>query len=571
MKNEEIATAFQTLADVLEIKGANAFRVNAYRRASRIVEGLGADVAGLSSSGELREIPGIGEGTASLIDEYLESGRMSALDDERKTIPKGLIELLAVPGLGPKTIGLLWKELDVRSLSRLKRALRGGRILDLPGMGRKKVENIRAGVAAYESRTGRLTLGVVLPMARGIVGELERMTEVKQIELAGSVRRYRETIGDIDVLVASTRPDRVIEAFTHLEQVEEVLAAGSTKASVRIAGALQVDLRVVEPASWGAALVYFTGSADHNVRLRGLAIDRGMKLNEYALLKGERAVAAKTEAAVYSKLGLEFVPPELREDRGEVEAAQAGELPELIEVGDMRGDLHVHSNWSDGHGTIEEMARACRRRGYAYMSINDHSRSLGIAHGLDPARLDEQMEEINAVNSKLKRFTILRGTEVDILSDGTLDLPDELLERLDIVVASIHSGFSQSSDQITGRIVSAIENPNVDIIAHPTGRLLGSREPYAVDLERVMKAAAEAGTALEINAYHERLDLCDTNARRARDLGVDVVISTDSHRPDDLNSMELGVHTARRGWLRKADVLNTRPLRSLLSRLRNGS
>ncbi len=568
MKNEEISAAFQTLADVLEIKGANAFRVNAYRRASRIVEGLSADIAELSSSGAVREIPGIGEGTATLIEEYLETGKMSALEDERKSIPKGLIELLEVPGLGPKTIGLLWTKLNVRSLSKLKRALRGDKILELPGMGKKKVENIRAGVTAYESRSGRLTLGVVLPIGRRIVEELGRMREVKRIELAGSVRRYRETIGDIDVLVASTSPDRVIEAFTHLEHVEEVLAAGSTKASVRVSGALQVDLRVVEPASWGAALVYFTGSADHNVRLRGLAIDAGLKLNEYALLKGERAVASRTEEAVYSRLGLSYVPPELREDRGEIEAAMKDELPDLIELGDVCGDLHVHSDWSDGHATIEDMALACRRRGYRYMSINDHSKSLGIAHGLAIERLERQMEEVDALNARLRNFTVLKGTEVDILSDGNVDFPDELLERLDVVVASIHSGFAQSSDQITGRILSAIANPNVDIIGHPTGRLLGSREPYAVDLERVMNAAAESGTALEINAYHERLDLNDTNARRARDLGVGIVISTDSHRPDDLDSMELGVHTARRGWLRRADVLNARTLRSLRSWLR---
>lgn len=567
MKNEEIAAAFGTLADILEIKGADRFRVNAYRRVSRIVEGLSVDVANLIESGELRDIPGVGEGTASLMEEYVATGRMSTLEEERGSIPKRLIELLSIPGLGPKTIGLLWKELDVKSISRLKRALRGEKILDLPGMGRKKVENIRAGLAAYESRSGRLTLGVVLPVARGIVNELEGMREVKAIELAGSVRRYRETIGDIDVLVASGSPGPVIQTFTGLDTVEEVLAAGKTKASVRVSGALQVDLRVVEPSSWGAALVYFTGSADHNVRLRGLAQDLGMRLNEYELLKGERRVAARTEVAVYRKLGLEFIPPELREDRGEVEAALTGDLPELVDVSDMRGDLHVHSDWSDGHATVEQMARLAKRRGYTYMSVNDHSRSLGVAHGLTPERLEEQMKEIDAVNARLKGFTVLTGTEVDILSDGSLDLPDDLLERLDVVVASVHSGFSQSSDRITGRMVSAIENPNVNIIGHPTGRLLGSREPYAVDLDRVMKAAAENGTALEINAYHERLDLCDVNARRAGELGVGIVISTDSHRPEDLASMELGVRTARRGWLRKSHVLNTLPLRSLRKRL----
>ncbi len=541
--------------------------MNAYRRASRIVESLAVDVSDLVESNELRDIPGIGKGTASLIEEHLETGRMSVLEAERKTIPRGLIELLSIPGLGPKTIGLLWKELNVKSLAGLKRALRGGKILDLPGMGKKKVENIGSGIVAYESRSGRLTLGAVLPIAHDIVRALGELTDVREIELAGSVRRFRETIGDIDVLVASTRPEPVIRAFTELPSVEEVLAAGTTKASVRLGGALQVDLRVVKPASWGAALIYFTGSADHNVRLRGLAQELGMKLNEYALQKGERTVAARTEESVYRKLGLPFIPPELREDRGEVDAALAGELPELIELSDIRGDLHVHSDWSDGHATIEGMARAAKRRGYRYMSVNDHSRSLGIAHGLTPERLARQAEEIDEVNTRIKSFTVLKGTEVDILSDGSLDLPDDVLARLDVVVASIHSGFSQSSDRITGRMISAIENPNVDIIGHPTGRLLGTREPYAVDLDRVMEAAAEHGTALEINAYHERLDLCDVNARRAAELGVRVVISTDSHRSDDLESMELGVRTARRGWLRKSDVLNTLPLRSLLKTL----
>ncbi|MFH1501459.1 MAG: DNA polymerase/3'-5' exonuclease PolX [Candidatus Eisenbacteria bacterium] len=568
MKNEEIVGTLSLLADVLEIKGANAFRVNAYRRASRVVESLSADVAQLAESGELRDIPGIGDGIASLMEEFVESGTMSVLESERKTIPRGLVELLSVPGLGPKTIGLLWSELNVRSLSGLKRALRGGKILDLPGMGAKKVENLRAGVVAYESRSGRLTLGVVLPIARGLIDALADLPEVREIEQAGSVRRFRETIGDIDVLVASTKPEAVVRAFTELPSVEEVLAAGATKASVRVSGALQVDLRVVDPASWGAALVYFTGSADHNVRLRGLAQDLGMKLNEYALTKGDRRVAARTEEGVYGKLGLQFIPPELREDRGEVDAALEGELPELIELEDVRGDLHVHSDWSDGHASIEEMARASKHRGYRYMSVNDHSRSLGVAHGLTPERLERQMSEIDDINGRVKGFTVLKGTEVDILSDGSLDLPDELLERLDVVVASIHSGFSQSSDRITARMVSAIENPHVDVIGHPTGRLLGTREPYAVDMERVMGAAAENGTALEINAYHERLDLCDVHARRAAELGVRIVISTDSHRPDDLASMELGVRTARRGWLTRADVLNTLPLGSLRKMLR---
>ncbi len=362
----------------------------------------------------------------------------------------------------------------------------------------------------------------------------------------------------------------MIEAFTTLPRVTEVLAAGTTKASVRVSDGLQMDLRVVPPESYGAALSYFTGSKEHNVHLRGLAQSKGLKLSEYGLFKGDRRVAGRTEEAIYRKLGMQYVVPELREDRGEVEAALEGRLPELVELGDIRGDLHVHSDYSDGHSTIEEVARAAKARGYRYVSINDHSRSLGVANGLSVERLMEQGEEIARVNERVKGITVLRGTEVDILSDGSLDFPDEVLEQLDVVVASIHSGFQQSRDRITGRILSAMENPHVDIIGHPTGRLLGTRPPYDVDLERVMEAAAETGTALETNAHYERLDLNDVNARRAAEMGVRIAISTDAHHPDQMWMMELGVHTVRRGWLRREDVLNTLPLRSLRKVLRRG-
>ncbi len=567
MKNKEIAAIFRSLADILEIKGEEPFRVSAYRRVARILDDLTSDVADLLESGELTRIPGVGKGTADRIAQYLETGKIADYERERKTIPKGLVELLAIPGLGPKTIGLVWKELNVKSLAGLKRALRGGKILDLPGMGAKKVEKIEAGIRAYESRSGRLTLGAILPTAEGIVGDLREATGIDRVSLAGSVRRYRETIGDIDVLVASSRARAVVDAFTALPCVEEVLAAGTTKASVRVSGALQVDLRVVKPESWGAALMYFTGSKAHNIRLRGIAQDVGLKLNEYGLFDGDRRIAGRTEEEVFKKLGLEFVVPELREDRGEVEAALEGRLPELVTRADIRGDLHVHTDWSDGHATIEEMARAAKRLGLKYISVNDHTHSLGVAHGLTVERLEAQIDEIAGVNARLKGFTVLTGTEVDILSDGSLDLPDDILERLDVVVASIHSGFGQSQDRITGRILSAIENPHVDIIGHPTGRLLGTREPYAVDLERVMRAAADTGTALEINAYHERLDLNDVNARRAAEMGVLLSIGTDAHHPDQLWMIELGLRTARRGWLGPRNLLNTLTPASLLKKL----
>ena len=570
MKNLEIAGIFEQMADVIEIKGGEPFRASAYRRAARVLTDLPEDVADVAREGRLTELAGVGKGTAQKIEEYLETGAVSAFAEEMESVPEGLLELLAVPGLGPKTIGLLWKELGVRSLKDLRRELRRDAIQKLPGLGQKKVENIEAGVRAYLSRSGRSTLGSMLPSAESMLADLRESGAVLSADLAGSVRRGRETIGDIDILAASNRPREVIDAFTGLSSVEEVLAAGGTKASVRIGGAVQVDLRVVEPSSYGAALLYFTGSKDHNVHLRGLAQERGAKLNEYGLTKGERTLAARTEEAVYHKLGLEFIPPELREDRGEVEAAAEGELPELIELTDIRGDLHVHSDWSDGLASIEEMARAAKARGYSYVAITDHSRSLGIAHGLSVERLAEQREEIENVNRRLKGIRVLAGTEVDILSDGSIDFPDDELEKLDIVVASIHSGFNQSEDRITGRIVSAIENPHVDIIAHPTGRLLETRQAYAVDLDRVFEAAADAGTALEINAHHQRLDLNDVAARRAVQLGATLVINTDSHHADQLWSMELGVVTARRGWVEAASVLNTLTTSKLLRRLSAG-
>jgi DNA polymerase (family 10) len=570
MKNQEIADIFERIADILEIQGEGVFHVNAYRRAARIVEDLPGDVADLLESGELLNTKGIGKATADGIAEYLKTGRMSRYEEARKAIPKGLVELLSIPGLGPKTIGLLWRELDVKSLKSLKRALKGRKILDLPGIGSKKVENIEAGIRVYESRTGRLTLGTVLPASLATVSELKEATGIDEIEVAGSIRRWRETIGDIDILALSSDARPVIDAFTTLPRVTEVLAAGSTKASVRVADGLQMDLRVVPPESYGAALNYFTGSKEHNVRLRGIAQSMGLKLSEYGLFKGERRVAGKTEESIYRKLGMEYVEPELREDRGEIEAALEGELPELLELSDIRGDLHAHSNYSDGHASIEEMARAAKARGYSYISMNDHTHSLGVAHGLTVERLLEQGEEIDAVNKRLKGFTVLKSTEVDILSDGSLDFPDDVLGDLDIVVASIHSGFQHSMDKITGRMVSAIENPHVDIIGHPTGRLLGTRPAYDVDLERVMEAAAEHGTALEINSHYDRLDLNDVNSRRAAEMGVKVAISTDSHHIDHLWMMELGVRTARRGWLTRDDVLNTLTLARLLKAIGRG-
>ncbi len=567
MKNREIAHLFEALANILEIQNVNRFRVNAYRRVARALEELTVDVAGLIESGEITGIPGIGKGTAAAISEYLETGTIGSYEQAKAEIPKGLLELLAISGLGPKTVGLFWRELNIRSLRELKRRVHSEKLLALPGMGEKRIERIQAGIRAYESGAGRMLIGTALSLAEMVKAELQKVPGVTEVSAAGSMRRWKETIGDVDLLVTGGSPEATIEAFTSMPGVEEILASGSTKASVRIEETLQVDLRVVSKSEWGAALMYFTGSKEHNVRLRALAREQGLKLNEYGLFKGEEKLSSRTERAVYRKLGMAWVPPELREDRGEVEAAIEGRLPRLVEMEDIRGDLHMHSVWSDGSSTIEEVARAAEARGYEYIIVSDHSRSLKIANGLSIERLEQQALEIDDVNRRVKGIVVLKGTEADILSDGSVDYPDEVLERLDVVVASIHSGFQQSSDRITGRIISAMENPHVDIIGHPTGRLIGRREAYRVDMERVMEAAAETGTALEINCHDERIDLNDVHIRQAAEMGVELSLGTDSHDVSQMWAIVIGVHTARRGWLGPESLLNTLTLEALLSAL----
>jgi DNA polymerase (family 10) len=531
MKNREIAHLFESLANILEIQGANQFRVNAYRRVARALEELTVDVAGLVESGEITEISGIGKGTAAAISEFLETGTIEGYEEAKAKIPKGLLELLAIS----------------------------------PGMGEKKIERIQAGIRAYESGAGRMLLGTAISLAEMVKAEMQKVPGVTEVSVAGSMRRWKETIGDVDVLVTGGSPEAAIDAFTSMPGVKEVLASGSTKASVRIEEAFQVDVRVVSKSEWGAALMYFTGSKEHNVRLRALARERGLRLNEYGLFKGDGKLSSRTERAVYRKLGMAWVPPELREDRGEVEASLEGRLPRLVEMEDIRGDLHMHSVWSDGGSTIEEVARAAKARGYEYIVVSDHSRSLRIANGLSIEKLEQQAEEIDDVNRRVRGIKVLKGTEADILSDGSVDYPDEVLERLDVVVASIHSGFQQPSDRITGRIITAMKNPHVDIIGHPTGRVIGRREAYGVDMERVMEAAAETGTALEINCHDERIDLNDVHARQAAEMGVKLSLGTDSHDVSQMWEIVIGVHTARRGWLGPESLLNTLTLEALLS------
>jgi DNA polymerase (family 10) len=471
---------------------------------------------------------------------------------------------MEIPGMGPKTLSMLHKEKGINNLSQLEKALDDGSLLGLFGMGEKKVENIKRGIQLLKQSKGRMNLGIAFPVAKRIVEVLREKAGSRKIEWAGSLRRMKENIGDIDILATGPNQEKIVETFTHLPEVKEILASGETKASIIVEGGVQIDLRVVEEGSYGAALQYFTGSKAHNIHLRGISKAKGIKINEYGVFKGEKKIAGKDERDVYRVLGMEWIEPELREDRGEIEAAKENRLPDLVKEADIKGDFHVHSKWSDGTSSIEEIAKAAQKKGYQYVALCDHSKSLRIAHGLDESRLMKQIEEIDQVNEKMKGFQILKGTEVDILADGNLDLSEKVLEKLDLVAAAIHSGFKQEREKMTKRITRALENPLVRILVHPSGRLLGARDPYEVDIDEVMETAKKYGKALEINAYFERLDLDDIRCRKAKEMGIPLAIGTDSHHLDQMWMISLGVAVARRGWLEKKDVLNTMSLKEIL-------
>ncbi len=562
MKNRMIAEMFEKIADVLEYQGEIAFKVNAYRKAARVIRDMQEDIEEVWREGRLTEIPGIGKALATKIDEYLTTGKMTKYEEVVGSVPAGLIELLEIQNLGPKTVALANKELGVESLADLKRVIADGSLAQLPGMGQKKVENILKGIELYEKAQERISIGVALPLVEEIIGQLKEKTGLDAITHAGSVRRMKETVGDIDILVQTDQGAQVIQQFVHLPQVTRILAAGDTKGSVIVEDRIQIDLRAIRRESFGAALQYFTGSKAHNIHLREIAKKAGLKINEYGVFRGEEKIAGETEEEVYGSLNLAWIPPEMREDRGEIELAARRQLPQLIELNDIRGDLHVHSKWSDGGATIEEVVRAASARGYAYIAICDHSKSVKYARGLEEERVWQKVEEIREVQKKFPHIKILAGTEVDILADGSLDYSDELLAQLDIVVAAVHQGFKQ---QVTERLLSAMENPNVLIIAHPTGRLISKREGYEMKIEKVLKKAAETGTVLEINSYYDRLDLSDVNARRAKEMGVKLAIDTDTHQLYQLDMIKLGVGVARRAWLKAEDVVNTWPLEKLLA------
>ncbi len=567
MKQVEIADAFEQIADLLELKGENPFRIRAYRRAALNLKNLTEEIETLAKSGSLEEIPGIGKDLAAKIQEMLTTGHLRYLGELQKEIPPSLSNLVNIPGVGPKTARLLYDRFKVKSMEHLEELVKAGKLRTLPGFQQKKEENILRGIQLLKAGQERMSLGVAVVLADEILKSLKGFSEIKRISVAGSLRRRKETIRDIDILITSTHPAKVMDHFIQLPIVGQVQAHGPTKSSIRTKQGIQVDLRVVDPDAFGAALVYFTGSKEHNIRIRSLAIRRGLTVNEYGVFqeKSGRKLAGREEEDVYKVLGLRWMPPELREDSGEIEASAAGRLPHLVELKDFKGDFHIHSDWSDGHHSIEEVASAAKARGYRYMLLSDHSQSLRIAGGLTEKELLEEMGEVRRLNKRLAPFRILMGAEVDILPDGRMDYPDRLLSKLDLVIAAVHSAFKQPEETMTGRIVKALSNPYVSIVAHPTGRLLGQREPYQVDLQEVFRAARETGTALEINSCTQRLDLNDVHARQARESGVKLVVSTDTHSLDQLDSIGLGISMARRAWVEPSDLLNTMNLKDLLA------
>ena len=567
MRNLEIAKLFHEIADLLEIKDENIFKIRAYRRAAMNLESLTEEIEAVAAHGGLAEIAGIGKDLAAKIQQALETGRLEYLEGLRAEIPRGVVELMAIPGVGPKTAKLLFQQLQVDSVEKLEALALQGQLLGLPGVKQKTVENILKGIQVVKAGRERMPLGRALPLAHELVQILETLPDVKQISLAGSLRRMRETVKDVDLLITSTKPAKVMAVFTALPQVAEVLLQGETKATIRHREGIQVDLRVVEPDCFGAALQYFTGSKAHNIRVRELAVRKGLKVSEYGIFNeatGTR-IAGATEEEVYTAIGLPYIPPELREDAGEIEAAIEGRLPELLTLSDLRGDLHTHTNWTDGHHPLEALIEAAQRRGYEYIIISDHSRSATVAGGLSEEKLLDQISQVRALSKKYTKIRILAGSECDILADGSLDFSDRVLTQLDIAVCAVHSRFKQDRAGMTARIVKALANPYVHIFAHPTGRLIGERDPYDVDLEAVFAAAKQYGKALEINAQPSRLDLNDHHARRAKELGVRLAISTDTHSLNQLDNMSLGVATARRAWIEKSDVINTWPLDRLLA------
>ena len=559
MENVEIAATFEEVADLLEITGANPFRVRAYRNAARTIESYAIPMRTLvAEHADLTELPAIGKDMAKYIGELVVKGRLSVLEELAEEVPRSLVALMRLPGLGPKRARKLWEEIGVETVADLRRAAEAGEVANLSGFGDKTQERILKGIAALEKRQGRLRLADADQIVEPLLAWLRADPAVDRVEVAGSMRRRLETIGDIDLLAIATDADAAMARFTSYGRVRTVEIAGPTRGTVVLDSGLQVDLRILPPDDYGAALQYFTGSKEHNVALRTRAVGMGLKVSEYGVFRDEERVAGATEEDVYAALDLLWMPPELRENRGEIEAAAGNRLPALVALEDMRGDLQMHSTWSDGRQTLREMAEGCRAKGYAYMAITDHSKNLAMTGGLDAKRLKEQWIELEAVRTQVPEITIFRSMEVDILRDGSLDLEDELLAQLDLVLVSVHTLLDLPQAAQTARVLRALRHPSVHIFAHPTGRLINQREPIQVDMDEIFACAVETGIALECNAHPNRLDLKDSHLMAAKARGIPIVISTDAHQVRELDLMRYGVEQARRGWLEPDDVLNTR-------------
>lgn len=573
LSNSQVAEVFQEIASLLEIKGENTFKVRAYQRVAEAIAGLERELDQLrAEKGGLRSLPGVGASIAETIEELLDTGKSRHHQELLAEIPATVLDLLRIPGLGPKKAKLLMEQEKITTIEQLEEAARAGRLRDIRGMGEKTERDILRGIAHLREYEKRTDLGLAWEIAENIMEQLRASAPVEQMEAAGSLRRMKETIGDIDLLVTSGEPEAVMESFAGLQLTAEVLVRGPTKTTIRTSAGIQADIRVVAPESFGAALQYFTGSKQHNIVLRDYAERHGLKLNEYGVFRvkdgEETRIGGASEEEMYAAVGLPLIPPELREDQGEIEAARKGLLPTLVEVADIKGEMHCHTNWSDGHGSVEQIARAAKEAGHSYLALTDHSPSQTVAGGLKIDRLLKRREEVEKARKAVHGITLLEGTEVDILRDGELDYPDEILAELDYVVASVHSGWKMDRETMTRRILAAIENPWVDCIGHPTGRLVGQREPYDVDIEAVLSAAARLGVAMEISSDPVRLDLRDVHARRAKELGAKLMIVTDAHWPGSFSLLRFGVATARRGWVEAGDVLNCLPLSQLRKRLR---
>ena len=570
MRNQEIAEIFNNIADILEIKSENRFRIRAYRKAAETLENLTKDVEEVAKNKALSDLSGIGKDLAGKIEEYIKKGKIKAYEDLKKSIPKPILQLMTIPGVGPKRAKLLCDKLKIKNIKDLKKKAEEGKIEGISGLKEKTRANILRGIDFLKKSEGRTPLRTAVNICDEIISRLKKIPEVKNISPAGSLRRMKETVRDIDILVASNNPEKVMNVFAKLPQVKENPVHGPTKSSVITKDKIQVDLRVVEPASFGAALCYLTGSKSHNIALRKMAVGKGLKINEYGIfrVKTNKKIAGKDEKEIYAALNLAYVPPELREDKGEIDAALKDKLPHLVDLGDIKGDLHVHSKSSDGFLKLEEIASTCKDMGYEYVIITDHSKTLRIARGLSEKDLTLNVKKIRKLNKKLKGIRLLAGSEVDILKDGKMDYKDSILKELDFVIAAVHSGFKQSKAVLTTRIIKAMENKHVNMIAHPTGRLMGVRDAYEVDTEKIFKVAKATNTALEINAYPERLDLDDNATRRAKELGVMIGIATDAHKKKHFGNMIFGVSVARRGWLEKKHILNAFRLDEFLKRIK---